>query len=137
MRSLHGGRLKLSFEPVMPHVALEALSVEEAQAVLTVFHEAVLAERPRIRILALPQSRSFEADGTEEWERRLRGGFEAHFGQTLLPVPGQLEQSRLFRALKLSPRYMGPGAHDAAREMFASPIFVASICLCRGQTRLR
>ncbi len=129
IRLLDGGRLKLSFEPVVPHLALEDLSLEEAHAVLTVFHEALLVERPQIRILALSQGRSFEADGAEEWERRLRGGFEANLGQTLLPVPGELEQSRLFRALKLSPRYMGPGARDAAREMFASPIFVASICL--------
>jgi hypothetical protein len=105
------------------------MSLEEAQAVLTVFHEAVLVERPQIRILDPSQVQGFEDVGDQEWERRLRGGFEAHFGGTLLPLPGQLEQSRLFQALKLSPRYMGAGVREAAREMFASPIFVASVCL--------
>lgn len=129
---LPGGRLKLSFEPVPPNPALETLNLEEAQAVLKVFHEAVLVERPRIRILAPSQVQGINDDGTEEWERQLRGGFEANFGQTLLPVPGKLEQSRLFRALRLSPRYMGPGVREAAREMFASPIFVASVYLTGG-----
>ena len=48
---LPGGLVRLSFEPLAPHPALEALSVEEAQAVLTVFHAAALSEGPQIRIL--------------------------------------------------------------------------------------
>ncbi len=46
---LSGGRVRLSFEPVAPNPTLEVLSVEEAQVALTVFHEALLAERPEIR----------------------------------------------------------------------------------------
>ncbi|WP_375768059.1 hypothetical protein NR798_41310 [Archangium gephyra] len=41
----------------------------------------------------------------------------------------ELEQSRLLRALKLSPRYMGEGVREAALEMFASPAFVVSVYL--------
>ncbi len=37
-----------------------------------------------------------------------------------------------YQALKLSPRYMGAGVRKAARELFSSPVFVASVCLSVG-----
>jgi hypothetical protein len=126
---LRDGRLKLAFEPVAPSPAAEVLRQEEAQAALEVFHSAFLGERLRILVLPPPRFQRIEDDESEGWQRRLRGGFESRFGLTLLPVPQQWEQSRLFRALRLSPRYMGAGVREAAQEMFNSPVFVASVCL--------
>jgi hypothetical protein len=121
--------VRLSFEPVAPPPLLKAMSVEEAQAVLTVFHSVVLAERPEIRILPsyrLGLLNEVEAQG---WERYLREQFLSRFGGSLLPLPVSWEQSRLYQALKLSPRYMGPGIREAARELFSSPVFLTSVCL--------
>ena len=44
-------------------------------------------------------------------------------------MPQSLEQSRLYLALKLSPRYMGAGVREAAQELFSSPMFVSSVAL--------
>lgn len=116
----------------MPNPELEVLSVEEAQAALTVFHAAVLAGRPEIRVV--PPTRLSLLGDVEPGggERRLREVFLTRFGSTLVPLPDSLEQSRLFHALKLSPRYMGSGVREAARELFNSPVFVASVCLSVG-----
>jgi hypothetical protein len=46
-----------------------------------------------------------------------------------LPLPESVEHSRLYLALRMSPRYMGPGLRDAARELFSSPAFLASVAL--------
>lgn len=121
-------RLKLSFEPVVPTSGSETLSREEARAALEVFSSALLADRPRIHVITPPRLHGLEERG-EEWESSLRAGFASRFGLTLLPLPEKLEQSRLYRALKLSPRYMGEGVREAAREMFNSPAFVTSVCL--------
>jgi hypothetical protein len=37
------------------------------------------------------------------------------------------EDNRFLQALKRSPRYMGAGARQAAEELFASPVFIASM----------
>jgi hypothetical protein len=126
---LSGGRVRLSFEPVGPHRAHEVMEREEAQAVLTVFHAAFLAERPEIRVVAPSSLSLLEGEG---WPQRLRGRFLERFGAGELPLPGSLEQSRLYRALKLSPRHMGAGIREAAQELFRSPLFVASVCLSVG-----
>ena len=123
---LPGGRLKLSFEPVAPDPAHAVLPREEAQAVLTLFHAALLEERPRIQVLTPPW---FHGSVEEDWVQRLRPGFESRLGLTLVPTAKELEQSPLFRALKLSPRYMGEGVREAALEMFASPALVVSVYL--------
>jgi len=47
-------------------------------------------------------------------------------------MPQSLEQSRLYLALKLSPRYMGAGVREAARELFSSPVFLTSVALSVG-----
>ncbi len=124
--------MRLSFDQVAPNPALEALSVEEAQAALTIFHAALLAERPEIRVVAPTRFRLLDESEGGEWERNLRGQFLSRFGATLLPLPETLGQSRLYQALKLSPRYMGAGVREAARELFSSPVFVASVCLSVG-----
>jgi len=121
--------VRLSFEPVALNPTLEAMSVEEAQAVLTVFHSVVLAERPEIRILPsyrLGLLNEVEARG---WERYMREQFLARFGGALLPLPESWGESRLYQALKLSPRYMGTGIREAARELFSSPAFLTGVCL--------
>ncbi len=118
--------MRLSFQPVAPTPALEVMGREEAQAVLTVLHAAFLAERPEIRV-RLPSRLSLLEEGT--WEQQLRGRFLERFGSALLPSPDSLEHSRFFRALKLSPQYMGAGIREAARELFNSPLFVASVGL--------
>ncbi|KFE64055.1 hypothetical protein DB31_2468 [Hyalangium minutum] len=126
---LSGGRVRLSFEPIAFDPALETLSVEEAQSVLTVFHAAVLAERPEIRVLPSSGLRLLnEADG-QGWERHLRERFLSRFGSALLPLPETWAHSRLYEALKRSPHYMGPGVRAAARELFSSPVFLTSVCL--------
>jgi len=121
--------LQLSFEPVAPNPALEAISVEEAHTVLTVFHSALLAERPEIRVIPPSGLRLLNEVDSRGWERHLKERFVSRFGDSLLPLPESWEQSRLYQALKLSPRYMGPGIRNAAREMFSSPVFLTSVCL--------
>jgi hypothetical protein len=126
VESLSEGRVRLSFEPVAPSPEHEVMAREEAQAVLTVFHAAFLAERPEIQVVSPSRLRLLE-EGTRQ--QQLRGRFLERFGPALLPLPDSLEESRLYRALKLSPRYMGAGVREAAQEMFSSPLFVASVCL--------
>ncbi|MBN1206946.1 MAG: hypothetical protein JXB05_18830, partial [Myxococcaceae bacterium] len=129
MRPLPEGRVRLSFEPVEANPVLEVMSRQEAQAALAALHEAFLAERPEIRVLAPSGLELWRDEGDGEWEQHLREEFLSRFGGTLLPLADSWEQSRLFRALKLSPRYMGEGVREAARELFGSPLFVASVCL--------
>lgn len=100
--ALPGGQLRLSFEPLPPDPRLESLRLEEA-------HE--LLDRP------------------SQWESRLQEDFLSRFGPPLLPLPQSLETSRLYLALKLSPRYMGAGVREAARELFSSPLFLSSVAL--------
>jgi hypothetical protein len=126
---LSGERLRLSFQPLEPNAAHRVLRREETEAVLTALHAAFLTERPRIRIIAPATPGRGEEEGSERWQERLSEGFVSRFGGSLLPVPEVLERSRLFQALRLSPRYMGEGVREAAQELFNSPLFVASVCM--------
>lgn len=126
---LRDGRWKLSFDPGASGLAHETLRQEEIEAALAVFHSAFLSESLRIRVIAPPSLHGLGADGGEEWESSLRVGFASRFGLELVPSPVSLGESRLFRALKLSPKYMREGVREAAREMFDSQVFVASVCL--------
>ncbi len=127
---LPGGARKLSFAPVAPDLALERLRVEEARTLLAAFHESFrLAERPRSRNRLVLVSAGAGEGGPAEWELRLREEYVARFGPPLLSMPQSLEQSRLYLALKLSPRYMGAGVREAAQELFSSPVFVSSVAL--------
>jgi hypothetical protein len=129
-RKLPGGPLKLSFEPVAADPLLERLRVEEARRVLAAFQESFrVAEKPRSRHRLILASTATGQHQPAEWETRLREEYLSRFGPPLLPVPQSLEQSRLFLALKLSPRYMGEGVREAARELFSSPVFLASVTL--------
>ncbi|WP_395835848.1 AHH domain-containing protein [Archangium violaceum] len=97
-----GGPLRLSFEPLPPDPRLESLRLEEAHEVL---------------------------DRSSPWKSRMQEEFLSRYGPPLLPLPQSLETSRLYLALKLSPRYMGAGVREAARELFSSSLFLSSVAL--------
>ncbi|WP_002624253.1 AHH domain-containing protein [Cystobacter fuscus] len=119
------GALKLHFEPVALDPALEQLRVADGRAVLAAFRESFpRKEGRRFRLV-----RTSTEPGPAEWELRLREEFVSRYGPPLLPLPESLETSPLFLALKLSPRYMGAGVREAARELFSSPIFLSSVAL--------
>ncbi|MFL5354935.1 MAG: hypothetical protein ACJ8AN_19980, partial [Archangium sp.] len=131
VEALPGGALRLSFEPLAPDPALERLRPEEARAVLVVLHESLPPRekgRPRL-VLASAGARDAQGAAPEAWELRLREEFLSRYGPSRLPLPHSLEASRLFMTLKLSPRYMGEGVREAARELFNSPLFVSSVAL--------
>jgi hypothetical protein len=123
--TLPGGALKLGFEPVAPDAALERVRVEDARAVLAAFH----ASFPREEGRRLRLVRASTGPGPAEWEQRLREEFVSRFGAPDVALPGNLETSPLFLALKLSPRYMGEGVREAARELFSSRVFLSSVAL--------
>ncbi|HZI04005.1 MAG TPA: AHH domain-containing protein, partial [Archangium sp.] len=112
-------------EPVAPDAALERVRVEEARAVLAAFHASVPREEGRRFRLV----RTSTQPGPAEWEQRLREEFVSRFGAPDVALPGNLETSPLFLALKLSPRYMGEGVREAARELFSSRVFLSSVAL--------
>jgi len=123
--TLPGGALRLGFEPLAPDAALERVRVEEARAVLAAFHASLPREEGRRFRLV----RASTAPGPEEWEQRLREAFVSRFGAPDVALPGSLETSPVFLALKLSPRYMGDGVREAARELFSSRVFLTSVTL--------
>ncbi|WNG54080.1 hypothetical protein F0U59_04195 [Archangium gephyra] len=123
--TLPGGALRLAFGPVAPDLALERVRVEEARAVLAAFHASFPREEGRRFRLV----RASTEPGPEEWERQLREEFVSRFGAPEVPLSGSLETSRLLMALKLSPRYMGEGVREAARELFSSRVFLTSVTL--------
>lgn len=101
------------------------MSEDEARAVLAAFARS-FPETAQLQVLSVSASPT----GTPApWEARLRAEFLKHHGASRLPLPGSLQHSPLFMALRLSPRYMGPGIRDAAEQMFRSPIFLASVTL--------
>jgi hypothetical protein len=128
--ALPEGRLRLAFEPVVGDAALEVLRVEEARTVLAAFQESFrVEERPRPRARLTLVSTGEGEGGQAEWESRLREEYLARYGPPLVPLPQSLERSPLVLALKLSPRYMGEGVREAARELFNSPVFLSSVAL--------
>ncbi|WNG13648.1 hypothetical protein F0U63_02405 [Cystobacter fuscus] len=128
---LFDGRLRLDFEPLPPDLVWETLRVEDARAELAEFHRALRpAFQPRFRRVTVSSSSWNASTGTPAaWEQQLRQDFLSRFGESLLPLPDTVENSRLYMALKLSTRYMGPGLRDAAMELFNSPAFLTSVTL--------
>lgn len=122
---LSEGQLQLFFEPAPPIPAWEVMNSKEAQAVLATFLQA-LPEDPQFQLLL---ARASPVGTPAPWEARLRAEFFARYGPALLPLPPSLEHSPLFMALRLSLRYIRPGLQDAARELFRSPVFLASVTL--------
>jgi len=123
--TLAGERLQLDFESAPLRVDLEALPLEDVRALLADFLECVNTPS---QFSVVPTAAS-SMHAPARWEARLRAEFLARYGPGLLPLPDSLERSPLFMALRLSPRYMGVGIRDAARELFRSPIFLASVTL--------
>lgn len=122
---LPGDRLQLDFEPVPLDLTWEQVSEEEVRAVLADFLQC---EEEPAQFTVVPVLAS-SPRAPAPWEARLRAEFLARYGPPLLPLPNALERSPLFMALRLSPRYMGAGIRDAARELFHSPLFLASVTL--------
>ncbi|ATB35125.1 RhsD protein [Cystobacter fuscus] len=105
----HG--LKLTFEKLGPNPALALFSLKDAREVLAAMEPTGSS----------PDARS------SNLERRVREEFEERYGPPLVSPPSSLESARWFQALKLSPRYMGDGAREAAVEMFKSPAMLLSV----------
>ncbi|PTL74897.1 hypothetical protein DAT35_57890, partial [Vitiosangium sp. GDMCC 1.1324] len=125
--ALPGGPLRLSFEPLPPAQALEPLRPEEVREVLAALKEL---SRPREGFEpGVTMASVGPQDIPGQWEHHLREAFASRYGPPLLPLPPSLETSRLFMALKLAPRYMGKGMSEAARELFSSRLFLASVAL--------
>ncbi|HYO69477.1 MAG TPA: AHH domain-containing protein [Archangium sp.] len=119
------GALRLAFEPLAAELALERVRVEEARAVLAAFHASFPREEGRRFRLVRTATRP----GPAEWEQRLREEFVSRFGAPEVELPGALETSPVLLALRLSPRYMGEGVREAARELFSSRVFLSSVAL--------
>lgn len=113
------------FAPLPLDPFYEVLREDEARAALAAF-AACIPEAPPFEVTPALASTGGKV---APWEQRLRAEFLSRYGPPLLPMPGSLERSPLFMALRLSPRYMGQGFRDAARELFRSPVFLASIAL--------
>ncbi|MFL5349148.1 MAG: AHH domain-containing protein [Hyalangium sp.] len=113
------------FAPLPPDPFYEVLREDEARAALAAFL-ACIPEAPPFEVVP---AMALTGGKGAPWEQRLRAEFLARYGPPLLPMPGSLERSPLFMALRLSPRYMGQGIRDAARELFRSPVFLASVAL--------
>jgi len=122
---LAGGGLRLAFEPVAADPEWERVKVEEAWEVLAAFHASFPREEGRRFRLV----RTGTGPEPAQWERRLREEFVSRYGPSVVPLPGSLETSPVFLALKLSPRYMGEGVREAGRELFSLPVFLSSVAL--------
>ncbi|WP_309887931.1 hypothetical protein [Archangium sp.] len=130
---LTNGAVRLSFEPVAPDPTLEVLRLGEARALLTHLHASVSPkEKGKSRLRLLLASTGTGDEVPAEWEVRMRREYLSRFGESLLPLPASLETSRFSLALRLSPRYMGEGVREAARELFSSPVFLTSVALSVG-----
>ena len=116
--------LRLDFEQPLQFFS-PVMSEEEAQTILAAFVQAFPAgSQPQV----LPASTSPKGP-LAPWEQKLRAEFLKHYGASLVPLPDSIQHSPLFMALRMAPRYMGPGIRDAAQQMFRSPIFLASVAL--------
>ncbi len=122
---LEEDRLQLDFAPLPADLTLQALEVEEVRQLLAEFLQS-FPEVARLQVVPVLASPS---GAPPALERRLRAEFLARYGPGRLPLPDSLQHSPLVMALKMSTRYMGPGVRDAAREMFRSPAFLASVAL--------
>ncbi|HYO66339.1 MAG TPA: AHH domain-containing protein [Archangium sp.] len=130
-----GEGLRLTFKRVRPNPALALWTKGEAREVVAALEEEFqqAASRPGLKLL--PEAHTRAMAGLvpppdlrpSALERRVREEYEALLGAALVEVPGSLESARWFQALKLSPRYMGEGAHEAAVELFSSPAVLLSV----------
>jgi hypothetical protein len=122
---LSEGQLQLEFDPLPSEFDSGIMSEEEAHQVLTAFAQA-FPEAAGFEVIPAMASSSGRP---VPWEQKLRAEFFKRYGPARLPLPDSLLNSPLFMALRMSPRYMGPGIREAAEQMFRSPIFLASVAL--------
>ncbi|HEX5748056.1 MAG TPA: AHH domain-containing protein [Archangium sp.] len=125
---LPDGRLRLSFEPVLPDPSLERMRLEDARDVLTSLHASLRTQQPPRPRLVLASTASTQPP-PQGWRAHLLEELLSRFGPSRLPLPQSLETSPVLLALKRSPHYMGAGAREAARELFSSPVFLSSVTL--------
>ena len=123
--ALGAGQFQWDFAPLPPDPFYEVVREDEARTALAAFLQCV-PEAPPLEVVPALATAGRSGAG---WEQRLRAGLLSRYGPPLLPMPDSLQRSPLFMALKLSPRYMGSGFRDAARELFRSPVFLASVAL--------
>ncbi len=122
---LSENRLQLEFEPLPLEPDFRGMSEQEALAVLAAFAQS-FPEDSQLEVIPAMASSSGRR---LPWEQKLRAEFLRRYGQARLPLPDSLLNSPLFMALRMSPRYMGPGIRDAAEQLFRSPVFLASVAL--------
>ncbi len=153
-----GYSVSLTF-PLRPLTPKDAapLSREDVRAILKAFEgvygevaplPAGTREKPTALKLALPIALGSQepcppdskSEGKSKPRRILSPGVEKRIRQDYtgfynskdvgrLDEAGPLEDSLFFLALERSPRHMGPGAQQAAEEMFTSPVFIASMAI--------
>ncbi len=117
--------LQLEFEPLPSVFDSGLMSEEEALRVLTAFAQS-FPENSQLEVIPAMTASSGRI---APWEQKLRAEFLKRYGPARLPLPDSLLNSPLFMALRMSPRYMGPGIRDAAQQLFRSPSFLASVAL--------
>ena len=113
--------------PVSPperafRLTFKALPSEPFPARLTVSDAQAVVE-------ALTRTDFTPERAPSEWERLLRSSYGDLYGAPDWELPPSIENSRWFRALKLSPHYMGEGAREAATELLSSPRIAYSVAL--------
>lgn len=129
VKALPGGASLLSFGQVPIDPSREVLTAEEARVAIDALYQALASTPPPQVVLTAARSHGSAVSARAAWEQKLREEFISRYGPPLLPMPEVLERSPVYMALKLSPRYMGRGARDAAEELFKSPVFLASVTL--------
>jgi len=130
-----GQGLRLSFKRLKPDPALGLWTVQEARQVVEALEGEFQEAKPRPGLRLLPEAHTRTMSGLvppadtrpSALERRVREEYEALLGPALVGLPGSLESARWFQALKLSPRYMGPGVREAALELFSAPAVLLAV----------
>ncbi|KFA93230.1 AHH domain-containing protein [Archangium violaceum] len=136
----YGHGLELTFKQLEPDPALARFSVEDAGAFVEALETAFQTPMPRsVRSWqsGLPRATvtvdlfSEPSPGARlsDLERRVREAYVQMYGPPPRPLLSELERSRWFLALKLSPRYMDDGVRDAAMELLSSPTVAYSMAL--------
>jgi hypothetical protein len=126
VNQLPDGELRLALPHLSSDPALQRFSVEEARRVLIEFRDALTKQPPRI-LRTASFSGCSSPQGAAPWVQSLREQFITRYGTPLVPLPDCLEESALFMALRLSPRYMPSGMREAAQELFKDPVFLAGV----------
>lgn len=127
--------VQLTFKRLAPERDHAPLTREDRQAIREAF-EAVYGKQEPLPPPRFPGGTRVASVGTQpvstappEWQEKIRKDYEELYGKepSALALTSNLENSRFFQALRLSPQYMGEGAREAAEELFSSPAFIVSM----------